>query len=177
MCNGGQYLNTTQFVCAPCPAGTFSSAPRSAASLSVALPMESCTLCPVSLSFSLGSPPYASLWADCGGQAGTFNNGEKASVCELCAAGSYSSSPGRTRACDGCPPGTYGTGVGATNCTLCAPVRYSSRHSRPPVFHKLTILCRGRIRTTTTTAWCTRPNAPPPQRGRTCRGRARRPRR
>ena len=58
VCDSGQYLNTTQFVCAPCPAGTFSSAPRSAASLSVALPMESCTLCPVSLCFSLGSPPY-----------------------------------------------------------------------------------------------------------------------
>ena len=49
----GQYLNMSMGVvagrglCVSCPAGTFSSAIRTAASLSVAQPLENCTLCPV----------------------------------------------------------------------------------------------------------------------------------
>merc|ERR1719383_551154 len=104
--------------CGPCAAGRFKSLGGSGSP-------DSCELCPPGASSTSGATActnclpgmfndYESLeCASC--QPGFFSDGAGQTVCQECAAGSYSSTKQQT-ACDACPPGFFSDGTGQTVC-------------------------------------------------------------
>ena len=124
-CPAGYFLQNGT-VCAPCNAGTYSSAGLASSCTACSAGSYSgpkasdCSLCEIGYYQLLPGQPSCLL---CG--LGSFSNTTGSSVCRSCIAGTFAAKEGSTT-CEPCPFGEYQDRTGQRECVLCELGHYAS---------------------------------------------------